>query len=213
MEKDIFEVSLKEFIDTTASDSPTPGGGSVSAVVGALGSALVQMVGNLTVGKEKYKGVEGEVKELLDKSSKIMNELKELTRKDIEHFDAFIKALSMPKDTEEQKQKRSEAIQKTLKEAANTPLSVARLGVEMLLVANRMAEIGSKMVISDAGVAAHLIEASIHSALITVDSNLVLIKDEKFVNNVDKEKKELQEKAVHLREKTVEAMRKKMENL
>lgn len=212
MEKDIFEVSLKEFIDTTASDSPTPGGGSVSAVVGALGSALVQMVGNLTVGKEKYKGVEGEVKELLDKSSKIMNELKELTRKDIEHFDAFIKALSMPKDTEEQKQKRSEAIQKTLKEAANTPLSVARLGVEMLLVANRMAEIGSKMVISDAGVAAHLIEASIHSALITVDSNLVLIKDEKFVNNVDKEKKELQEKAVHLREKTVEAMRKKMEN-
>ena len=212
MEKDIFEVSLKEFIDTTASDSPTPGGGSVSAVVGALGSALVQMVGNLTVGKEKYKDVEGEVKELLDKSSKIMNELKELTRKDIEHFDAFIKALSMPKDTEEQKQKRSEAIQKTLKEAANTPLSVARLGVEMLLVANRMAEIGSKMVISDAGVAAHLIEASIHSALITVDSNLVLIKDEKFVNNVDKEKKELQEKAVHLREKTVEAMRKKMEN-
>ena len=212
MEKDIFEVSLKEFIDTTASDSPTPGGGSVSAVVGALGSALVQMVGNLTVGKEKYKGVEGEVKELLDKSSKIMNELKELTRKDIEHFDAFIKALSMPKDTEEQKQKRSEAIQKTLKEAANTPLSVARLGVEMLLVANRMAEIGSKMVISDAGVAAHLIEASIHSALITVDSNLILIKDEKFVNNVDKEKKELQEKAVHLREKTVEAMRKKMEN-
>ena len=212
MTKDIFEVSLREFIDTTASDSPTPGGGSVSAVVGALGSALVQMVGNLTVGKEKYKGVEGEVKELLDKSSKIMNELKELTRKDIEHFDAFIKALSMPKDTEEQKQKRSEAIQKTLKEAANTPLSVARLGVEMLLVANRMAEIGSKMVISDAGVAAHLIEASIHSALITVDSNLVLIKDEKFVNNVDKEKKELQEKAVHLREKTVEAMRKKMEN-
>ncbi|MCL0068093.1 cyclodeaminase/cyclohydrolase family protein [Peptococcaceae bacterium] len=212
MEKDIFEVSLKEFIDTTASDSPTPGGGSVSAVVGVLGSALVQMVGNLTVGKEKYKGVEGEVKELLDKSSKIINELKELTRKDIEHFYAFIKALSMPKDTEEQKQKRSEAIQKTLKEAANTPLSVARLGVEMLLVANRMAEIGSKMVISDAGVAAHLIEASIHSALITVDSNLILIKDEKFVNNVDKEKKELQEKAVHLREKTVEAMRKKMEN-
>ncbi|MCL0043816.1 cyclodeaminase/cyclohydrolase family protein [Peptococcaceae bacterium] len=212
MTKDIFEVSLREFIDTTASDSPTPGGGSVSAVVGALGSALVQMVGNLTVGKEKYKGVEGEVKELLDKSSKIMNELKELTRKDIEHFDAFIKVLSMPKDTEEQKQKRSEAIQKTLKEAANTPLSVARLGVEMLAIVNRMAEIGSKMVISDAGVAAHLIEASIYSALITVDSNLVLIKDEKFINNVDKEKKELQEKAVHLREKTVEAMRKKMEN-
>lgn len=212
MAKDIFEVTLNEFIDTTASDSSTPGGGSVAAVVGALGSALVQMVGNLTTGKKKYEDVEDEVKNLLNKSSKIMSKLKDLTRADIEYFDTFIKVLGMPKETEEQKQKRTEAIQHALKEAANTPMAIARLGIEMLSIANRMAEIGSKMVISDAGVAAYLIESSIHSALITADSNLVLIKDEKFVDNMNKEKKDLQEKAIALRKKTVEAMNRRMQS-
>jgi len=212
MAKDIFEVTLNEFIDTTASDSSTPGGGSVAAVVGALGSALVQMVGNLTTGKKKYEDVEDEVKNLLNKSSKIMSKLKDLTRADIEYFDTFIKVLGMPKETEEQKQKRTEAIQHALKEAANTPMAIARLGIEMLSIANRMAEIGSKMVISDAGVAAYLIESSIHSALITADSNLVLIKDEKFVDNMNKEKKDLQEKAIALRKKTVEAMNRRIQS-
>jgi len=212
MAKDIFEVTLNEFIDTTASDSSTPGGGSVAAVVGALGSALVQMVGNLTTGKKKYEDVEDEVKNLLNKSSKIMSKLKDLTRADIEYFDTFIKVLGMPKETEEQKQKRTEAIQHALKEAANTPMAIARLGMEMLSIANRMAEIGSKMVISDAGVAAYLIESSIHSALITADSNLVFIKDEKFVDNMNKEKKDLQEKAIALRKKTVEAMNRRIQS-
>jgi len=212
MAKDIFEVTLNEFIDTTASDSSTPGGGSVAAVVGALGSALVQMVGNLTTGKKKYEDVEDEVKNLLNKSSKIMSKLKDLTRADIEYFDTFIKVLGMPKETEEQKQKRTEAIQHALKEAANTPMAIARLGIEMLSIANRMAEIGSKMVISDAGVAAYLIESSIHSALITADSNLVFIKDEKFVDNMNKEKKDLQEKAIALRKKTVEAMNRRIQS-
>ncbi len=179
-------------------------------MIGALGAALVQMVGNLTVGKDKYRDVEEEMKQLLSKGSELMERLKELTQADIAHFDTFMKVLGMPRETPEQQAVRKEHIQQALKDATDTPLAIATAGVEVLLLSCRMAEVGSKMAVSDTGVAAHLAEAAVHSALITADSNLVLIQDKAFVDRANKEKQRLSTEAIQLREKTLVLMQSRL---
>jgi len=201
--QDAFRYSVEEFLNVTASDSPTPGGGSIAAVVGALGAALVQMVGNLTVGKDKYRNVEDEIKELVQKGSALMENLKKLAEEDMSHFDTFINALGMPKDTPEQLAMRKEKIQDALKEATKTPLAIATNGVEVLKLASRMAATGTKMAVSDTGVAAHLAEAAVQAALITADSNIVRIEDQEFLNWAQSEKLRLSKEALSLKEKTL----------
>ena len=90
------ELTVEQFIDVTASDAPAPGGGSVAALAGALGMALAEMVANLTIGKEKYADVDAEMRELIQKSAEIRNELTEGMQKDTESFTAYMKALKMP---------------------------------------------------------------------------------------------------------------------
>jgi formiminotetrahydrofolate cyclodeaminase len=204
--QDVFKASVEELLTVTASDNPTPGGGSVAAIVGALGIALVQMVGNLTVGKEKYRNVEGEIKQLIQKCSTLMEKLKKLAEEDMSHFHTFIKVLGMPKDTPEELATRKEKIQVALKEATKTPLAIATYGVEVLSLANRMAAVGTKMAISDTGVAAHLAEATVQAALITAESNFARIKDQEFLNWAQAEKQRLSKEAQDLKEKTLHHM-------
>ncbi|MCL0080991.1 cyclodeaminase/cyclohydrolase family protein [Peptococcaceae bacterium] len=207
MVEDIFKASVEDFLTVTASDNPTPGGGSVAAVVGALGASLVQMVGNLTVGKDRYRDVEAEIQQMLVTGLGLMEKLKELAKSDIAHFDTFMKVLAMPKETSEQQVVRKKHIQQALMDATDTPLLIATTGVEVLTLSCRMAEIGNKMVVSDTGVAAYLAEAAVHSALITADSNLVLIEDRQFVDRANKEKQKISTEAIRLRAKTIQLMR------
>src|SRR4030042_36126 len=102
------EKPLIVFMDKLASKSPEPGGGSVSALVGALGAALVSMVGNLTVGKEKYSSVQDQIEELLKTSEKARDELQGLIQKDTEVYGVLSVAFKMPRDTDEEKAVRTE---------------------------------------------------------------------------------------------------------
>lgn len=206
----VLNQSVDDFLVSTASADPTPGGGSVAAVAGTLAAALVQMVGNLTVGKEQYRNVESEVQQLVENGSKLLVQLKELAAEDMAHFSTFMQILKMPKETSEQIARRTEEMQKALVMATKTPLAIAAAGVEILTIACRLAEIGTKTAVSDNGVAACLAEAAVQAALITADCNLSSIKDVNFLHWAQEEKQKLSNQAIQLKEKTLAYMRQRM---
>jgi methenyltetrahydrofolate cyclohydrolase len=184
---------IKTFLDTLASKSATPGGGSVAALTGAMASALLSMVGNLTIGKEKYHEVENDIKKILKQSEKLRNEFENLMEKDVEVFNQFMAIMKLPKDTKEQKENRRVKLQIALLEAANVPLEVAKKSQELLNICLEIADKGNKNVISDAGVGAILAEAAFYSAVLNVKINLAMIQDEKIKENLNLEIKKLTE--------------------
>ena len=196
-------LSVKGFLSELASDSPAPGGGSVAALAGALGTALSSMVCNLTIGKEKYKDVQDEIKDVLKKSENLRKRLTELIDKDTEAFIDVMKAFKMPKDTEKQKEKRKQAIQEGYKTAASVPLETARTCEKILDVALVVAEKGNQNSITDAVVSALMANAGVKAAVLNVKINLGSIKDEKFVERITVELEEIERNAV---DKTDEIM-------
>ena len=196
--------TVKEFLSELASSSPAPGGGSVAALSGALGAALSSMVCNLTIGKEKYSDVQDEIKKVLKKSEALRKKLTELIDKDTEAFNDVMKAFKMPKETEEQKIKRSKAIQEGYKVAASVPLETARTCEEILEVAMIVAKKGNQSSITDAAMSAIMSKAGFEGAVLNVKINLGSIKDEKFVKNVTVQIDELQK---NVSEKTEEILK------
>ena len=180
-------MKINSFISEIASNSPAPGGGSVAALSGSLGAALSSMVCNLTIGKEKYLEVQDEIKKTLKQSEKIRKKLEDLIDKDTEAFIDVIKGFKMPKDTEEQKKKRSEAIQKGYKSAAKVPLETAKTCFEIFDIAKLVAEKGNVNSITDAAVSALMAQAGVKGAILNVKINLGSIKDEVFVKKLSKE--------------------------
>jgi len=184
--------TIKGFLSETASSSPAPGGGSVAALSGALGTALSSMVCNLTIGKEKYKDVEDEIKEVLAKSEKLRKRLTELIDEDTEAFNDVMKAFKMSKDTEEQIEKRKQAIQKGYKTAAVVPFETAKTCEKILDVAMIVAKKGNTNSITDAAVSALMAKAGVESAILNVKINLGSIKDSAFVGKMLSELENLQ---------------------
>lgn len=208
--RDIFNSSLRQVIEASASDAPTPGGGSVSALVGSFGVAMVSMVGNLTVGKEKYQDVEPQAKAILEKTNKLLARLEELVAEDIKVFGKFMEVLKLPRDTDEQKAERTRLMQEALKGATDTPMEIARVCLEGLVLAEELSTIGNKGAISDVGVAAYVAEAALNSVLLSVDINIPSIKDPEYVEKIQTEKYALIVKANQLREKAVAQVRERL---
>ena len=162
------EKTVSKFLDELASNAPAPGGGSVAALSGALGSALTSMVCRLTIGKKKYLEVESEMKAILQKSETMRAKFTALIDKDTEAFNKVIEAYGLPKDSDAQKALRSAAIQEATKEAALVPLEVMKHVIDALALANVVAEKGNINSISDAGVSAHMLHAAAESAALNV---------------------------------------------
>ena len=188
-------MKLNGFLSELASNSPAPGGGSVAALSGALGCALGSMVCNLTIGKEKYADVQGEIKDILRKSEKLRKKLTDLIDQDTEAFNDVMKAFKMPKDTEEQKKKRSKAIQEGFKTAANVPLETAQTCEHILDLSIVIAKKGNKNSITDAAVSGLMAQAGVESAILNVRINLGSIKDEKYVKRISYEIERLHKNA------------------
>lgn len=187
-------LSVKGFLSELASKSPAPGGGSVAALSGALGTALSSMVCNLTIGKEQYTEMQDEIKEALAKSEKLRKELTILIDEDTDAFNDVIKAFKMPKETDEQKKERSKAIQKGYQTAAQVPLNTAQTCNEILDIAKILAEKGNRNSITDAAVSALMAKAGVDAAVLNVKINLGSIKDEDFVDTISAELDELQKR-------------------
>ncbi len=188
---ELFDQSLNEFIAKAASNSPTPGGGNVSAVVGILAASMVSMVANLTLGKKGYEEVQDQARQAAEDLKNIIEKLKELTARDMAVFSKFMEALRMPKDTEEQKAKRTEAMQEAAKTATETPMEICRKCLEVLKIAVPLAAYGNKGAISDVGVGAYVAEAALRAAMLSVDINLPGIKDAAFVEKYKSERRQL----------------------
>lgn len=199
MEKRLNDWILGDFLKATASASPTPGGGSVAAVSAALGSGLVAMLANLSVGKQQCPEQE-RIQKILDESQNKMDQLLEEARKDMEAYDQVMAAYGLPKETEQEKKGRSEKIQLALKSAAEAPLSAGRTCLDVLYLAKEAAEIGNPNVISDAVAGGLIAEAAMQAILLNVTVNLNLIKDEEWNHIRSEEQKELSRKGQEIRD-------------
>jgi formiminotetrahydrofolate cyclodeaminase len=188
--------NIKMFLDEVASNSPAPGGGSVAALAGALGAALTSMVCNLTKAKQGYEEVQDEIAEVLEKSEELRKDLTDLIDKDTDAFNEVMKALQMPKETEEQKEQRRTILQTAFKQAAEIPMETARKCVQILHVAHIVAEKGNKNSISDAAVSALMAQTGVQAAMLNVRINLSSIKDPDYVQQVTTELHELLQNAM-----------------
>ncbi|MBN2026752.1 MAG: cyclodeaminase/cyclohydrolase family protein [Actinobacteria bacterium] len=197
------EKPMVVFLDKLASRSPEPGGGSVSALVGALGAALVSMVGNLTLGKEKYADVQDKVEELLESSEKLRAELQSLIQKDTEVYADVSAAFKLPRETEEEKAERASRIQEALKLATEVPFEIGEKCLEVAQLSETSAFIGNVGAVSDAGVAVLLAEAAAQSAALNVKINVNSIEDREFSQGKWARIQEILEETAVLRERVV----------
>jgi len=179
---EIKDKSVQVFLDELASKSPTPGGGSAAAVMGAQAAALVSMVCNLTIGKPKYVEVEAEMQALLTKSEALREKLTGMIKADVDVFDRLMATYGLPKESDEEKVARSAAIQAVLKEATAVPLDCARACAETIALSRIAAEKGNVGVISDAGVAVMAGYGALKSAALNVYINAGGLKDRAFAD-------------------------------
>lgn len=182
MTEKLTDKSITSFLTELASSAPAPGGGSVAALSGALGAALISMVSNLTIGKEKYAAVQDEISELLDKSERLRLSLAGLLEQDVEAYTRLSQIMKMPRETEEQKNVRAIAMHQALKDAADVPMRIAEKCAEVMDLCRPAEEKGNINAVSDVGVGILMAEAGLRSAALNVLINLGMIKDETYVS-------------------------------
>lgn len=206
----IKEQVIQDFLDVLSSKEPVPGGGGASALCGAVGNALGQMVANLTVGKKKYAEAEPEVKEHLEKMVKLQAEFTALADDDAKVFAPLAKAYSLPSETEEQKAYKAEVMETNLLAASAVPLQIMEKSMQMLIILDRLADIGSRMAVSDVGVAVQSTRAALLGAAMNVYINTKSMKDrnkaEELNNSANKMIEEGSRQADRIYDKVLKAL-------
>jgi len=178
---------LESYLDAAAAGQPTPGGGSVSALAGALGAAMAAMAANFTVGKKQFAAVEPEVKGLLGKIEAARRRLQDLAQKDTEAYAAVSAAFKMPRNTADEKAARKQAIAAACRGAMAVPLEALRGCREVLVASRRLVELANPNLITDVGVAALLLEAAAAGAALNVAVNLPTMGDAELAGSVQTE--------------------------
>jgi methenyltetrahydrofolate cyclohydrolase len=197
------EVTLSQFLDAVASGTATPGGGSVSALVGTLAAALVEMVVNLTVGKKGFEAQEAEMKKIGEEAHSYREALGATIAQDINAYQGVMKAYLLPKATEEDKNNRKEEIQKALKRAADPPLFTAATSLKVLKLCQKAAEKGNPNAVTDAAVVALLAEAALQGGVFNVLVNLSALEEETTVKKMRQELKRLEAEGIKTRDKVL----------
>jgi len=198
------DLTLKQFLEKTANNEPVPGGGSISALHGAIAAALTEMLANITIGKKNYSAVEETMKLNATKASALRTEFLTDIDRDAEAYNLVFQAFRLPKDTDEQKVLRSEKIQEATKVAALVPMEVAERAFELLDLISETTRKGKKNAITDGCVAMMTCRTAVLGALLNVRINLASIKDERFV-------KELSEKCNRIENETLRKEQELME--
>ncbi|HPR24202.1 MAG TPA: cyclodeaminase/cyclohydrolase family protein [Bacillota bacterium] len=176
---DLADLKVKEYLDVLQSDAPAPGGGSVSALAGAQGIALMMMVADLTCGREKYSAFEDVCKKVKTEAVGIFRELTAAVDKDTMAYNKVMEAYKMPKDNEEQKEKRKKAIREANLEATEVPYQVMEFSHKALMLAETMLGKCNPNAASDLGVAAVSLMNAVKGAWLNVRINMPGLKDEK----------------------------------
>jgi methenyltetrahydrofolate cyclohydrolase len=202
--------TIAAFLDDLASERPTPGGGGAAAVCGAIGAALVSMVANLTIGKKNYEAVSEELKAVNEKAEQLRAELTGAIDEDVAAFNSVMGAYGLPRATEEEKAKRTAAIQAALKDATLAPLRAVKACFEVMRLSAAVAEKGNLNVISDAGVAVLAANAGLRSAALNVFINAKAIKDRDFAEKQLAEVNALLTQAAEITEEVYRTVRLKI---
>jgi formiminotetrahydrofolate cyclodeaminase len=175
----LVDMTLQEFSDELASGSPAPGGGAAAALSGALGASLIAMVCNLTIGRKNYEHLRSQFEDIRVRAEVLRIELLNAMQRDADAYSDVIRAYQLPKETEEDKAARTQAVQQALKHAARVPLQVAIACGEILGMGETAVQ-GNKNAASDAGAGVLLAEAGLRTAVLNVEINLGLISDQSF---------------------------------
>ena len=176
------ELNLDEFTAELSSAAPIPGGGGASALMGTLASSLCSMVGNLTSGKKKYAEYQADIESILEKAAVLTEEMKALIEKDAEAFEPLSKAYSIPKDTEG----RDEILEEALRVAAIAPAEIVTKSMEVAQLIKELVIKGSRLAISDVGVAASACAACAKGAAMNVYINTKLMKNREFADELNR---------------------------
>ena len=192
----MLDKKVTEFLDVLSSNEPVPGGGGASATVGAMGVALGIMVGNLTLGKRKYADVEPDIKELIEKSQSLMDELKHLTDEDARVFEPLSRAYGLPRGT----------VEHALLEASLVPLQIVEKAYESLTLLEELGEKGTRIALSDVGVGALFARAALEGASLNIFINTKLMKDRTQAEDLNARTEELIDKGRALSDKVYGAV-------
>lgn len=198
------DLAVKEFIDKVTGNDPVPGGGSVSALNGSLAASLAAMVANLTVGRKKYAEVNDEMEELSARLTGLSAQLLNDVDRDAEAYDHVFAAFKLPKETNEEKAVRTEAIQRETKYAAEVPMEVARTAHAMLPLIDTVARKGNSNAVTDACVAMMCARTAVLGALLNVRINLTSITDEAFVKEMSAEAERLERETLAAEQQVLE---------
>ena len=196
----MLEKKTTEFLEVLSSAEPVPGGGGASAAVGAFASALGMMVANLTVGKKKYADVEEEIIDIRGQLEVLREELVTLTDKDAEAFEPLSRAYGLPKETQEQKEEKEKVMEKALYEASIVPLQIMRTVSKVIGLLKILGEKGSRIAVSDVGVAVLFARAALEGASLNIYINTRLMKDREQAEKLNRESDELIQEARTLQE-------------
>lgn len=197
-ENSLLTYNLREFANELSMDSPAPGGGSTSALCGALSASLSSMVSLLTYGKKEYESVRPEMKDIGLRAQELKDELLRAVDLDTAAFNKVLDAIRLKKTTEEQKQEREQAVEEATKEATIVPMEVLRKSVEALRLAKTVAVKGFKNSLSDAGVAALTAQAAAEGAYYNIRINVPNIRDTEFTSKIMEEAETLKNEALEL---------------
>lgn len=205
--QDFKQMTVAELSDLTASNSALPGGGSVSAMVGAYAASLVCMVAKITHGKKGYEAVQDQMLSLDARADALRLKLLDGIRRDSASFDSFMRALALPKGTDEEKQIRQDAMQAGLKRASEVPLTSAREVRQVLELAIEAVKLGNINTLSDGLVGAFLARSAMMGAISNVRINLLGIKDEAFTAKMYEECDLLEAAAHRLEQEAIQEAR------
>lgn len=195
-------LTVQDFVTAVASEAPTPGGGAVAAVTAATGAALAEMVANLTIGKKGYEDVKDVMVDLQQRAQVIRERSLELAQADADAFGLFMNALALPKETDEEKAIRKEALQNAYKSAGSVPFEIGELANQIFDLADIAVQQGNTNLVTDGAIAAINARAAVRAAFLNVRINLMGIKDEAF-NKEMREKMEAIESQIDAREQAI----------
>jgi len=191
------DLSIKEFLAKTASNSPVPGGGSIAALSAAIAASLSEMVAHLTIGKKGYEALEEEMQEIAKDAFQYRERLIRYIDKDSNAYNGVMGAFKLPKGTEQERNNRERAIQEALINATLVPLDVARDAFKIIELAGKVVKQGNKNAVTDAAVAVMMARTAALSALYNVKINLASIKDTDFVEEIREEIKHMESEIVN----------------
>lgn len=179
--------SCAEFVSVLGSKAPVPGGGGASALVGAVGTALGNMVGSLTIGKKKYADVEADMVRLRQEADRLQRELLELVQKDAEEFEPLARAYGLPQNTDAEKGEKDRVMEAALKSACGVPLEIMKKCAEAIRLQEEYAAKGSRLAVSDAGVGVLFCKAALAGASLNVYINTKAMKDRVYAEQINRE--------------------------